>query len=188
MKHLFYIFIAVLLAGCAENGGKADMASATTPYDSIIQANGYEALPLFKTRTGHITVSLQVNGKPCVFLVDTGGGATLIDISKKDLYQLEPQAIRDYAAGIGSARSIKRELIPICELITPNKYEAEILAGMEIRNDSLFLMDISYVNAEFKKNRSRRVDGVLGTDFLERYHAIIDYSRLTLYLKTIAVK
>ena len=108
MKHLFYIFIAVLLAGCAENGGKADMASATTPYDSIIQANGYEALPLFKTRTGHITVSLQVNGKPCVFLVDTGGGATLIDISKKDLYQLEPQAIRDYAAGIGSASPLVR--------------------------------------------------------------------------------
>ena len=176
MKHLFYIFIAVLLAGCAENGGKADMASATTPYDSIIQANGYEALPLFKTRTGHITVSLQVNGKPCVFLVDTGGGATLIDISKKDLYQLEPQAIRDYAAGIGSASPLVR---------TTGVFG---INGMEIRNDSLFLMDISYVNAEFKKPRSRRVDGVLGTDFLERYHAIIDYSRLTLYLKTIAVK
>ena len=40
------------------------------------------------------------------------------------------------------------------------------------------------INAEFKRNRSRRVDGVLGTDFLERHHAIIDYSRLTLYLKT----
>ena len=176
MKHLFYIFIAVLLAGCAENGGKADMASATTPYDSIIQANGYEALPLFKTRTGHITVSLQVNGKPCVFLVDTGGGATLIDISKKDLYPLEPQAIRDYAAGIGSASPLVR---------TTGVFG---INGMEIRNDSLFLMDISYVNAEFKETRSRRVDGVLGTDFLERYHAIIDYSRLTLYLKTIAVK
>ena len=152
------------------------MASATTPYDSIIQANGYEALPLFKTRTGHITVSLQVNGKHCVFLVDTGGGATLIDISKKDLYQLEPQAIRDYAAGIGSASPLVR---------TTGVFG---INGMEIRNDSLFLRDISYVNAEFKKTRARRVDGVLGTDFLERYHAIIDYSRLTLYLKTIAVK
>ncbi len=55
--------------------------------------------------------------------------------------------------------------------------------GTEIRNDSLFLMDISYVNAEFRKNRSRQVDGVLGTDFLEKHHAIVDYSRSTLYLK-----
>ena len=97
-----------MLAGCADNGRKTDMDSATTPYDSIMLANGYEALPLFKTRTGHITVSLQVNGKPCVFLVDTGGGATLIDISKKDQYQLEPQAVRDYAAGIGSASPLVR--------------------------------------------------------------------------------
>ena len=176
MKQLFYILIAIMLAGCADNGRKTDMDSATTPYDSIMLANGYEALPLFKTRTGHITVSLQVNGKPCVFLVDTGGGATLIDISKKDQYQLEPQAVRDYAAGIGSASPLVR---------TTGVFG---INGTEMRNDSLFLMDISYVNAEFRKTRSRRVDGVLGTDFLERCHAVIDYSRLTLYLKTSAVK
>ena len=172
MKQLLYIFIAVMLSGCTERSGKTDIATATTPYDSIMQADGYEALPLFMTRTGHITITLQVNGKPCVFLVDTGGGATLIDLSKKDQYGLEVQALRDYAAGIGSASPLVR---------TTGVFG---INGKEIRNDSLFLMDISYINAEFKRNRSRRVDGVLGTDFLERYHAIIDYSRLTLYLKT----
>ena len=55
--------------------------------------------------------------------------------------------------------------------------------GTETRNDSLFLMDISYINAEFKKYRSQQVDGVLGTDFLEKHKAIIDYSRSALYLK-----
>ena len=44
-------------------------------------------------------------------------------------------------------------------------------------------MDISYLNAEFKKNKSRQVDGVLGTDFMERHHAVIDYSRSSIYLK-----
>lgn len=29
---------------------------------------------------------------------------------------------------------MKKELLPLCELVTPNKYEAETLAGMEIRN------------------------------------------------------
>lgn len=83
MKQLIYIFIAALLMGYDDGSRKTDNASATTPYDSIMQSNGYHAVPLFKTRTGHVTVTLQVNGKPCVFLVDTGGGATLIDISKK---------------------------------------------------------------------------------------------------------
>lgn len=31
---------------------------------------------------------------------------------------------------------------------------------------------------------SHPVDGVLGTDFLEKHKAIIDYSRSALYLKT----
>ena len=78
--------MAVLVMGCADGSRKAETASATTPYDSIMQAEGYDVVPLFKTRTGHVTVTLQVNGKPCVFLVDTGGGATLIDIDKKDKY------------------------------------------------------------------------------------------------------
>lgn len=172
MKQLFYILMAVLLMGCADASRKHETISAATPYDSIMQAEGYDVVPLFKTRTGHVTVTLQVNGKPCVFLVDTGGGATLIDLSKKDRYQLSSQAVRDYAAGIGSATPLVR---------TTGMFG---INGTEIRNDSLFLMDISYVNAEFKKTRSRQVDGVLGTDFLEKHKAIIDYSRSALYLKT----
>ena len=39
--------------------------------------------------------------------------------------------------------------------------------GHEIRNEELFLMDITYINAEFTKNKVRQVDGVLGTGFLE---------------------
>ena len=172
MKQLIYIFIAALLMGCDDGSRKTDNASATTPYDSIMQSNGYHAVPLFKTRTGHVTVTLQVNGKPCVFLVDTGGGATLIDISKKEKFQLAPQAVRDYAAGIGSATPLFR---------TTGVFG---INGTEFRNDSLYLMDISYLNAEFKKTHSRQVDGVLGTDFLEKNKAIVDYSHSTLYLKT----
>ena len=171
-KQLFYIFMAVILVGCADGSRKSDTASAVTPCDSVMRANGYDVVPFYKTRTDHITVTLQVNGKPCVFLVDTGGGATLIDISKKDWYQLSPQTVRDYAAGIGSATPLVR---------TAGMFS---INGTEFRNDSLFLMDISYVNAEFKKTRSRQVDGVLGTDFLEKHKAIIDYSRSALYLKT----
>ncbi len=45
-------------------------------------------------------------------------------------------------AGVGDslakddlAKAIKRELMPLCELITPNKHEAEILANMRINNE-----------------------------------------------------
>ncbi len=32
-------------------------------------------------------------------------------------------------------KALKKKLLPICELVTPNKYEAETLAGMSIRNE-----------------------------------------------------
>jgi hydroxymethylpyrimidine/phosphomethylpyrimidine kinase len=35
----------------------------------------------------------------------------------------------------GLAKSLKNDLLPICELVTPNKYEAEILAGMKINSE-----------------------------------------------------
>jgi hydroxymethylpyrimidine/phosphomethylpyrimidine kinase len=46
------------------------------------------------------------------------------------------------AAGVGGplaesglAESIRKHLMPLCELITPNKYEAEALSGIEINNE-----------------------------------------------------
>ena len=55
--------------------------------------------------------------------------------------------------------------------------------GYEIEEKDLYLMDISYINSEFRKNHARQVDGVLGTDFLDKYEAVIDYSRCKLFLK-----
>ena len=172
IKYIIFLFVAVVVFGCVGKSGKADGDSAAGAYDSTMRANGYDELKLFKTRTGHITVTLQVNGKPCVLLVDTGGGATLIDISKREKYQLEAIAMREYAAGIGSVSPLVRT----SALIRVGEHE--------FRDDSLFLMDIAYLNAEFKKVRSRQVDGVMGTDFLERHRAIIDYARSKIYLKS----
>ena len=172
MKQTIAILLVVLLSACTDMGKKADNAAFLERSDSAMAANGYEALPLFKTKTGHITVTLQVNGKPCVFLIDTGGGATFIDISKKDRYNLKAFPTKDYAAGIGSVSALVRT----SAVININDHEEKA--------DSLFLMDISYVNAEFKKNRARQVDGVLGTDFLERHDAVIDYARSRIYLKS----
>ena len=168
---LLITFLSAILIGCTDGNGASQRITGKDAQDSIMLADGYEMLPLFKTKTGHITVTIKVNGKPCVFLVDTGGGGTLIDISKKERYQLAPQAIRDYAAGIGSVSPLIR---------TSANFS---IGDKEFKDDSLFLMDISYLNAEFKKNKSRQVDGVLGTDFMERHHAVIDYSRSSIYLK-----
>ena len=32
-------------------------------------------------------------------------------------------------------KALKKKLLPICELVTPNRHEAEVLAGMSIKNE-----------------------------------------------------
>ena len=159
------------LVGCTDTHKTAEGDAVISQNDSIMAENGYEVVPLFKTRTGHLTATMRVNGKACVFLIDTGGGATLIDVEKKERYGLEAFRTGDYAAGIGSVR----RLVRTSAIVRVNEQET--------REDSLFLMDISYLNVEFKKNHSRQVDGVLGTDFMERHRAVIDYSASRMYLK-----
>ena len=144
--------------------------------DSIMVLQGYEALDLLITPTGHITVAIPVNSKPCLFMIDTGAGATVIDRSKQDRFGLKTTRTADYAAGIGSFS----RLIGTTAMMNIN--------GHEMKVDSLYLMDISFVNTELKKHHSRKVDGLLGADFLQKHHAIIDYSRKKLFLRIEEIK
>ena len=86
-------------------------------------------------------------------------------------YGLEAARTGDYAAGIGSVSSLVK---------TKATFH---INDTDIEVKDLFLMDISYINVEFKKNRARQVDGVIGTDFLDRYGALIDYANKKMYLK-----
>ena len=75
--------VTILVTGCTGGHGKELQDSLFTEPDSTFLPNGYDVMDLFKTTTGHITTTITVNGRPCVFLIDTGGGATFIDKSKK---------------------------------------------------------------------------------------------------------
>ena len=171
MKQIILFALMAAMFGCTSNQ-KAGNNTAAEGTDSVMLSEGYEAVSLFKSKTGHITATLKVNGKPCVFLIDTGGGATLIDKSKKEKYGLAASRTGDYAAGIGS----RSPLVKTSATLQVNENELEV--------DDLYLMDIAYLNSEFKKYHARQVDGVLGTDFLEKYQAVIDYSQSKLYLKS----
>ena len=170
MKQGVLLFLLAILLGCTGNK-RVDNSPIVEVTDSVMVAKGYDEVELFKTRTGHITATLSVNGKPCIFLIDTGGGATLIDKSKKYKFGLEASKTGDYAAGIGSVSALTKT----SAILQIN--------GYDIEENDLYLMDISYINSEFRKNHARQVDGVLGTDFLDKYKAIIDYSMCKLFLK-----
>ena len=170
-KSILLIIMMALWLGCGGSKGDAVEETKGITKDSTMLANGYTALDLHKIQTGHITVWMNVNGKPCVFLVDTGGGATLIDKNRRRKYGLETTQTANYATGIGSVESL---------VATKATFQVN---GIDIDVDYLYLMDIAYINKEFRKNHASQVDGVLGTDFLDRHAAVIDYGREKMYLR-----
>jgi hypothetical protein len=170
MKQFIIFFLLAVLLGCTNNKRVNDSPLANGT-DTVMVSKGYDEVKLFKTKTGHITATISVNGKPCVFLIDTGGGATLIDKSKRHKFGLEASKTGDYAAGIGSVSALVR---------TSATFQ---INGYDIEEKDLYMMDISYINSEFRKSHARQVDGVLGTDFLDKYGAVIDYAQQRLYLR-----
>ena len=128
MKKILAILSVALMIGCNGSNTKEPQASLSTDLDSTFLPNGYDMTDIFKTRTGHITTTIDVNGNPCVFLIDTGGGATLIDRSKKHNYGLTSSNTGDYAAGIGSKNSLVR---------TSATFQVN---GQDITVDDLYLM------------------------------------------------
>ena len=170
MKQFILLFLLAVLLGCSGNK-RANDNPLVNGTDSVMLSKGYDEVKLFKSKTGHITATISVNGKSCVFLIDTGGGATLIDKSKRQKFGLEAFKTGDYAAGIGSLSALIRTSATLQ------------INGYDIEENDLYLMDISYINSEFKKNRARQVDGVLGTDFLDKYGAVVDYAQLKLFLR-----
>ncbi|MCR4602829.1 MAG: aspartyl protease family protein [Prevotella sp.] len=177
MTRILVLLAIATLLSCSSDKGKADAVaivatsdSTAVVTDSMEVPSGRISLEIVKMGTGHITTTILVNGLPCVFLIDTGGGATLIDKSRKKHFQLKASGGRSYAAGISAATS----LVPTTATLQ--------ISGHDIKSKDLFLMDISYINRGLRRNHGRQVDGVLGTDFLDKHQAVIDYGKSVMYL------
>ena len=93
MTNLLITFFSAILIGCTDGNGASQRITGKDAHDSIMLADGYEMLPLFKTKTGHITVTIKVNGKYCLLVRVEGNDAVIrnLDIDK-NTYQ--PVCIR----------------------------------------------------------------------------------------------
>lgn len=85
-------------------------------------------------------------------------------------------------AGDGVAAAIKKHLMPLCELITPNKFEGEVLAGMKIDNeeDAVKVCEIIGKDGTSVYLKGGHMDTVNVIDYLYKDFEItkIEYPRL----------
>lgn len=128
-------------------------------------------------KTYHLFVSLTIKGKPCRLLLDTGASKTVFDaervlqyVSKKKFKANESKSV-----GLGVAE-METQVVNLKQV----KIKKCTIAKMEVA-----VLPIAHVNETYHKIGFPPIDGVLGSDFLMKSKAVINYRTQTLIINSI---
>jgi len=123
----------------------------------------------------HLFISGFVNHSRYELLIDTGASHTIFDTS------VVPQMPEEKT----EAREIESAGIHAGELKTSFGLIDEFCLGeLKLINWVVVCIDLSHVNSLYKKYTDKRVAGLIGSDFLLKYKAIIDYKKRELVLRS----
>jgi hypothetical protein len=132
---------------------------------------GFTSIKMTALASGHHSVAVTLNGKPAIFLVDTGAGATIIHAPYVRGFALAPAA----GAGLASNASGKVRFDPVA-------VDAFAVGGTRTRLAKMYAMDLSYLVDAVSAASAHRIQGLIGQDVLRDQRAVIDVDQSLLYL------
>ncbi|MGZ4117374.1 MAG: retropepsin-like aspartic protease [Bacteroidia bacterium] len=128
----------------------------------------------------HLMMKILINGKVANVIVDTGASKTVFDKTAIEKF-VNHKSFEEHdqlSSGLGTNTMISQTTII-----------KKIKIGLaEIENYKTVLLDLSHVNNSYSQIGLKQVDGVLGSDILLEYKAVIDYDKKVLKLKFKKIK
>ena len=123
----------------------------------------------------HLMMKLYINGKVANVIIDTGASKTVFDIKRILKYASNKKFDKhiNVASGLGT-NTMKSQFTTIKKMK---------IGAFEIADCQIVLLDLSHVNKSYRKVGLAEVEGVLGSDILLKYNAVIDYEKKKLKLK-----
>ncbi len=152
------------------------MEKETNDIHEFLVQKGYDPIPIQQNASGHLLITVLVNGIPGLFILDTGAGGSVIDFIQVDplLLTLENESRTFSGAGAGGQGL---EVIPS----KGNKVE---IGNYLLSDFTLSVMSLEHVNKALSQLGAHEVIfGVIGVDILKPAKAIIDYDNMMLYLR-----
>ena len=123
----------------------------------------------------HLIIDAEVNNIECRLLVDTGASRTVFD--QKRIFQFVKESDLEFdeklSTGLGT------DSMPTSS-INLNNFN---IGELSFKNFHAILLDLSHVNTSYEKMGFMAIDGVLGSEILDKYEAIINYKKRTITLK-----
>jgi hypothetical protein len=128
----------------------------------------------------HLMLKLKINNKAATVIIDTGASKSVFDKTRIEKFVKEKNFAthESLSSGLGTNTMTS-------QITTIKKLQ---IGELEIPDYKTVLLDLSHVNASYEQVGLKAVDGVLGSDILLKYHAVIDYEKQTLKLKFVKRK
>ena len=167
MKNLIYVLLLLLLSGCL-----SDDKTSFELEEALINA-GFTKIPIEEETTGHIILSAKINGINSRFMLDTGATHSVIDEQQKERLNVSSSISDIVATGAGKSD------IPVASAENV-KFEMNDLL---LDKNEFLIMNLNHVNNAILDYGGKRIDGIIGSDILSEYKAVIDYAELHVYVK-----
>jgi len=123
----------------------------------------------------HLLVKVSVNGKTAKLIIDTGASKTVFDTTRVAKYIKDTNFGTHDKLSTGLGTSSMKSYSTILKKIR--------IGTLEIKNYNAVLIDLSHVNNSYGQVGIEPVEGVLGSDILVQYKAVIDYEKKVLKMK-----
>lgn len=127
-----------------------------------------------ESKNFHVFIDLKVNDIQCRLLLDTGASKTVFDTER---------VLRFIDASKVKANESKSVGLGITEMETKvAKIPKWQMGKLNIKEFKVAILPLAHVNQTYRLLKLPPIDGVLGSDFLMKYNAIINYPKSILKL------
>ncbi len=123
----------------------------------------------------HLMLKIYINRKVANVIIDTGASKTVFDKKRILKYVINKKFAEhdNLSSGLGT-NTMKSHFTTIKKIK---------IGEIEIIDYQTVLLDLSHVNKSYLQVGLPQVDGILGSDILLKYNAVIDYQKMKLKLK-----
>lgn len=123
----------------------------------------------------HLIAKLNINRKSARFVIDTGASQSVLDFHKLSHYMPngEGRKLEALTSGIGT-NSLESHAAEIKNIK---------IGTLKIKLHEFVLLDLTHVNYSYDQLGYSLIDGILGSDILDKYQAIIDFKKSEIKLR-----
>lgn len=123
----------------------------------------------------HLMIKIKINGKAANLIVDTGASKTVLDKTRVSKYVKETDFKTHDKLSSGLGTNTMESQTTVLKKMK--------IGELELTDYVTVLLDLSHVNSSYDQIGLKPVEGVLGSDILLQYNAVIDYEKKVLKLK-----